>query len=137
MGWGGVGDDVLQAVNAFTDDLLQESSDVIESDWSSADIAPQGVAVAAPRVLRPCKYGRCPRHRCVLYPHLHRHKTSQMWGTILLRCSQFKDRGPDGRPGCWYNRMMSSEEILSLPKSLVRARDEIRKDVSWQLRNVR
>lgn len=130
-------DEEIQAVNAFTDDLLQESEDVIESDWSSGDNAPQGNAVAAPPTLRPCKYGRCPRHKCVLYPHLRRHKTSQMWGTILLRCSQFKDRGLHKRPGCWYSRSMSSEEILSLPKSLVRARDEIRKDVSWQLRNVR
>jgi hypothetical protein len=129
----------IHAVNRMTMDLLSTTADMeshMMEDDPISDVASLHDA-AEVTLERPTKYGRCPRHRCVLYPHLHRHKESTLWGTVYLRCAQFKDRQADGRPGCWYKRALSSQELDSLPKSVVRARAEIRKDIAWQLRNPR
>ena len=130
---------LIDAVNRMTMDLLSTTADMeshmLEDDPIS-DVA--SIHDSAEATLeRPTQDGRCPRHRCVLYPHLRRHKESTLWGTVFLRCAQFKDRQADVRPGCWYKRALSSQEFDSLPKSLVRARAEIRKDIAWQLRNPR
>ena len=132
----------IAAVNAFTADLLTPSAsfhplpDAVEDaieEFDLADTCPPPLSEKT----RPCKYGRCPRCKVVLYPHLHKHSQSSLWGTILLRCSNFKNRLPNGKPECWFNQMLSSEQRELLPKSLLRAEQEIRKDVSWQLRNPR
>ena len=91
-------------------------------------------------VLKSTKYGRCPQHHCVLYPHLHRHSKSNLWGHILLRCSLFRlfrDKDTNGKPKCWFCRKLTELEESNLPRALLKARQEIHRDVAWQLRNRR
>ena len=120
----------IEAVNRMTLELEMVEQDPISDASSTHD------AAEATRE-RPTKYGRCAKHRCVLYPHLHRRKESALWGTVYLRCVKFKDRDAQGRPGCWFKRALTPREFENLPKSLVRARADIRKDIAWQLRNPR
>ena len=137
----------VAAANQYIADLLTPSAPhpvpvaagmVVETEEDAIsdfdDAAASSVAVVRER---PCKYGRCPRHRAVLYPHLHRHSQSRLWGSILMRCTSFKSRSSDGKPECWYNRMPSSQEREKFPKAILREQAQIRQDVSWQLRNPR
>lgn len=124
----------VEATNEYIADLLTPSAPhpvpvaagmVVETEEDAIsdfdDAAASSVAVA----------------RAVLYPHLHRHSQSRLWGSILMRCTFFKSRSSDGKPECWYNRMPSSQEREKFPKAILREQAQIRQDVSWQLRNPR
>lgn len=110
--------------------------DLLKSPDAKSDPIEQFEEDAAPvRKERPVKYGRCPDHRLPLYPHLHASPHARAWGSIFLRCPNFKKRNSHGKPSCWFSRPLTEEEMKVVPKGLLVAQKKIRADVSWQLRN--
>ena len=64
-----------------------------------------------PRTLKPCKWGRCPRHYRALRPKIW--LSGQRRGQACLLCPLWWDKSARGQRGCWFNRAVSADAVLS------------------------
>ena len=64
-----------------------------------------------PRTLKPCKWGRCPRHYRALRPKIW--LSGQRRGQGCLLCPLWWDKSARGQRGCWFNRAVSADAVRS------------------------